>query len=342
MKDIGSILLKRIGLFNFLIVLVSCCSQGCAQNISPNESDLLNKLDSPILIKGNDSIAYRDPLILFEENKFWLFFSIAVNQTDGIKQGDAFWQTAYSTSIDLKNWTDPIPVTPADRSLNFCSPGSIVKHDDEWIMALQTYPTPHGEKFGNDHSRLWLMKSHNLREWGEPELIHFLGPDVSNDSMPRMIDPYLMRDKDNPDRWWCFCKIKQTGVSMSWSDDLKTWHYQGRVDGGENACVIIQDDQYVLYHSPENGIGEKRSSDLYHWRDSGLFVFDQKNWPWAQGRLTAGYVMDGRNIPGIGKYVMVFHGERDKDSFTVQSSIGLVWSDDLVNWDWPGKTKGEN
>ena len=294
---------------------------------------LLDRLESPVLLAGDGQIAYRDPLLLHVENQFWLFFSLATNA-----DGATFWQTAYSKSIDLAHWSVPVTITPRDRTLNFCSPGSIVRQGDEWVLALQTYPTPKGEKYGDDSSRLWTMRSKNLENWEAPELISFLGPDVPREKMPRMIDPCIVPDKDEPGKWWCFAKVKQTGVSMAWSNDLKTWHYEGRVDGGENAGVLVQDGEYVLFHSPENGIGVKRSRDLHHWRDDGLYTLGQRDWLWAHGRITAGYVLDCRAIPGVGRYVMVFHGsgpQNEQTMFGSHASIGIAWSDDLKNWQWP-------
>jgi hypothetical protein len=155
-----------------------------------------------------------------------------------------------------------------------------------------------------------------------------------------MIDPFLLQDKDDPGKWWCF--YKQNGVSMSWSRDLATWTYAGRIKGGENSCVIVDGGEYVLFHSPGNGIGVKRSRDLKEWRDAGLLTLGQKDWPWAKGRLTAGFVLDLRREPRVGKAVMFFHGSGPEDERTMfdnYASLGLAWSTDLATWDWPGKDK---
>ncbi len=293
-------------------------------------------LSSPVLFRGDAHTAYRDPLLLHHAGMFRMFFTLNTHDADG----RPFWQTAYSTSTDLVHWSVPVAFTPRDRRFNYCSPGSIVRHGDEWVLCLQTYPTPGNSTHGDDTSRLWLLRSRDLEHWSEPELIRFLGPEVSEAAMPRMIDPYLMADKDVSGKWWCFCKIKQTGVSLAWSTDLEVWHPAGRAGGGENPCVIVQDGEYVLFHSPGNGIGVKRSSDLQTWRDEGVLTLGQKDWPWAQGRITAGYVLDGRAIPGVGRYVMVFHGsgpEDERTMFHTFASIGIAWSDDLKTWHWPGE-----
>jgi hypothetical protein len=107
--------------------------------------------------------------------------------------------------------------------------------------------------------------------------------------------------------------------------------------------VLVEDGEYVLFHSPRNGIGIKRSRDLEHWRDWGqLITLGQEDWPWAETRLTAGVVLDLREEAAIGKYLMFFHGvgpgkTRTMDNAFARCSIGIAWSDDLIHWDWPGK-----
>lgn len=183
------------------------------------------------------------------------------------------------------------------------------------------------------------MRSKDLVEWDEPELIAVKGPDVAREDMGRMIDPYLIEDKDEPGKWWCF--FKQNGASMSWSNDLKTWTYFGRVDAGENVCLLIEADDYVLFHAPKNGVGIKRSKDFQSWTDHGLLVLGQAEWPWAQGRLTAGHVLDLRVEPAVGKYVMFFHGSSPEGCALQEThghaSLALAWSDDLRAWEWAKK-----
>jgi hypothetical protein len=214
----------------------------------------------------------------------------------------------------------------------------VIRFGDEWVLCLQTYPMPDGEKWGNDQARIYIRRSRDLEHWSAPELLRVKGPDVVDADMGRMIDPFLLQDKDDPGKWWCL--FKQNGVSRAWSRDLKRWHFVGSEVAGENTCVLVDHDEYVLFHSPANGIGVKRSPDLSHWTDQGVLTLGQKNWPWAQGRLTAGFVLDARSIPGIHRYLMVFHGseypERDpRDGFTTHCSIGIAWSSDLIHWTWP-------
>lgn len=289
---------------------------------------------SPIILRGDATTAYRDPAAVYHDGRFHLFFTLVETERDG----RVFSYTAKSTSRDLAHWTGPRRLTPRDQRLNYCSPGNVVRFLGQWVLCLSSYPRPNGEKYGNQDARLWTLRSNNLEQWDKPELLRVKGPDIPFEAMGRMIDPYLVEDKDDPGKWWCF--YKQNGVSMSWSRDLKQWTWFGRTEAGENACILIDGDQYVLFHSPANGLGVKRSTDLRHWRDGGLLTLGQRDWPWAKGRLTAGFVLDLRRTPEIGKYLLFFHGSGPEDERTMfdrHASLGLAWSHDLQSWQWPGK-----
>ena len=294
-----------------------------------------NSIRRPVFLAGDATIAYRDPCGHYHDGVFRVWHT----QVHGEAGGDWVAATGVVESRDLANWTQPRVITPLDRRLNYSSPGNVIRYDGRWVMCLQTYPTPDGGRIGDETARVFAMCSDDLVEWDEPELIAVKGPDVARVDMGRMIDPYLIEDKDEPGKWWCF--YKQNGASMSWSTDLERWTYTGRVDAGENVCLLIEEDDYVLFHSPKNGVGIKRSPDLRNWTDHGLLTLGQADWPWAQGRLTAGHVLDLRDEPAVGKYVMFFHGSSPEGCALQEthghSSLALAWSDDLVAWEWPGK-----
>ena len=330
MRKLGAWVKSRVACF--LLGLVACLNVALAAPVD------LSEIPSPIIFRGNATTAFRDPAVIRHDGCFRLFFTLVRIEEDG----QPYSYLAWSKSRALVQWSDPVLVTPRDRSLNYGSPGNIVRQDDDWVLCLQTYPRPGGEAYGNAASRIWTMRSRDLETWREPELLRVKGPDVSQEQMGRMIDPYLVADKDEPGKWWCF--YKQNGVSMSWSRGLKTWTYAGRTPAGENACVIPDGGEYVLFHSPENGIGVKRSADLKAWRDEGVLTLGQHAWPWAQGRLTAGFVLDLRRDPAVGKALMFFHGsdfpEKDpRGGFDNFASIGLAWSNDLITWAWPKGAK---
>lgn len=300
---------------------------------------LLSDLKSPVIFKGNDSTAYRDPAIIYQNKIFYLFFTLVETEIDG----KIFSYTASSFSCDLKSWSAPRKITPRDQNLNYSSPGNVIEFDNEWILCLQTYPRPNHyatqpTRYGNKDARIFIMRSNDLEQWSTPEILKVKGMDVSVLEMGRMIDPYLLEDKDEVGKIWCF--YKQNGVSMSWSIDLKNWTFAGTTDGGENVCVLIEDNEYILFHSPSNGIGIKKSSDLKHWQSiEKMITLDQEQWNWAKGRITAGTVINLKNVKGIENYIMLFHGSgpltETEGDFDKNSSIGIAWSKDLINWDWP-------
>lgn len=293
----------------------------------------LDDIPSPVLLQGNSRIAYRDPAALYHEGVFRLFFTMTETEPDG----RIYMYTATSESRDMLSWSEPRKLTPRDRSLNYSSPGNVIRYQDRWVMCLQTYPRPNGEKYGDRSSRIWKMESEDLVQWTAPELMLLKGSEVPVEQMGRMIDPYLIEDKDESGKWWCF--YKQNGVSLSYSYDLEKWTYYGHERAGENVCILNERNEYVMFHSPENGIGIMRSLDLKSWtHQQPVLTLGQQEWEWAKGRITAGFVLDCRNVAGIGKFLMFFHGSGPEDEqviFDTHACIGIAWSDDLVEWHWP-------
>jgi hypothetical protein len=302
---------------------------------TPREKVDFSRLTSPIIFRGDHKYGFRDPAAVYHEGIFHLYFTLSEIAADG----GYYNMTACSRSCDLVHWTFPEIMTPRDRDLNFSSPGNIIRFDGRWIICLQTYPTPNLETFGTGDSRIWIMRSDDLKNWSEPELLRVKG-DVPREDMGRMIDPYLLADAQEEGRWWCF--YKQNGVSMSYSYDLKNWTYVGRARAGENVTVIRQGDEYLMFHCPSNGIGVKRSKDPKSWgADTQLLTLGQSQWPWAQGRLTAATVIDLTEEESVRRYIMFFHGS-SKEGLKAhrahgRASLAIAWSDDLTNWTWPGE-----
>ncbi len=299
-------------------------------------------LKSPILLRGDETTAYRDPTAIYHDGVFYVYFTMVRTE----EAGRIYSYTALSRSTNLRDWSEPRIITPKGQTLNYSSPGNVIRYGNEWTMCLQTYPRPDyrrggGVRWADQTARIFIMRSKDLIQWGEPELLRVKGPDVAVQDMGRMIDPYLIEDKNEPGKWWCF--YKQNGVSMSWSEDLRKWTYFGRTGSGENVCVLVAGDEYILIHSPGNGMGVKRSSDLKTWHDVGEpITLGQKHWPWTETRLTAGFVLDLQDDPRVGRYLMFYHGggpgkKKTQDNVDANCSLGIAWSGDLKTWNWPGK-----
>ncbi len=291
----------------------------------------VQNLPGPILLKGDERTAYRDPAVYFHDGRFYLYFTLVETEPDGTP----YLYLAMTVSEDLVHFSPVRKLSPRDRALNFSSPGNVFRAGGEFCLCCQTYCRENGEKYGNRRCRVWLMRSPDLLQWSEPELLRVKGESVPDDEMGRMIDPYLIEDRHVPGRWWCF--YKQDGVSFSHSQDLIHWEYAGRAECGENVSIVYDRGLYHLWHSPHNGIGRMVSFDLVHWRDTGeLITLKQPEWDWARGRLTAGFVLDLRREPGVGKALMFFHGTGPEDEsviFDTHACIGLAWSDDLIHWE---------
>ena len=290
-----------------------------------------SRFEFPVLLRGDAVTAYRDPAVWYEDGVFHLYFTLVETLADGWP----YLQLGEVTSRDLRSFSPVRRLTVRDRSLNYSSPGCVLRVGDERVLCFQSYCREHGEKYGNERSRLYVMRSCDLVAWGEPELLRVKGDGVAESAMGRMIDPYLLSAGG---RHYCF--FKQNGVSCSVSDDLRHWEYLGHVEGGENVCIVRDGDGWLMVHSPANGIGFKRSADLVTWEDEGRTMLGASDWPWAQGRLTAGFVLDLRGCPEVGKALLFFHGTGPEDErvvFDTQACIGLAWSDDLREWSWAGK-----
>jgi len=325
----------RNGLFIGIVVFLLC---GCRGGSAPSQADL-SALRSPILFQGDSVTAYRDPAVLYHEGRFYLFFTHSEIVGDSV-----YSYTAQSESDDLIHWTTPRRITPNLQSRNYSGPGSVVRYGDRWWLCVHSYPRPdytaaQMPRYGDASSRLYLMSSDDLVHWSTPELMRVKGA-IPEDEMGRMIDPYLFRDRDDPDKWWCF--YKQNGISMSYSYDLQNWTWFGNfLTLGESPCVLVENSEYILFNSPMNGIRIKKSRSMQSWADwGGLITLGQRDWRWARGRITAGTVVDLTRVPGVGAFLMFFHGsgpltEREGD-FDRNSSIGVAWSRDLLHWHWPG------
>jgi Glycosyl hydrolases family 43 len=296
------------------------------------------KLTSPILFKGDSVTAYRDPMAILHKSIFYLYFTL----TEIEPTGKIYMYLALSKSKDLVHWSPVQKLTPKDQNLNYSSPGNIIRYKGKWLICLQTYPRPNYTiqqmpRYGTADARLFTMSSTDLENWSAPKILKVKGDTVAIENMGRMIDPYLVEDKSEKGKWWVF--YKQNGASRSFSYDLEHWTYQGHIPAGENICILTERGNYFMFHSPKNGIGIKKSNDLATWQDvETALIFGQKDWLWAKGRITAGYVLNLKIDCKIKRYLMFFHGSgpkiEEEGDFDKNASIGLVWSDDLLHWKW--------
>ena len=282
------------------------------------------------ILVGNARTAYRDPAAVWVGGRCRLFFTLVETEADG----GVHSFVATSESDDLVTWSRPRKLTPKS-DLDYSSPGNVVKDGDDYVLCFQSYPRPGNRddgkvRYADRTARLFTMRTKDFATWTAPELLRVKGPDVAEADMGRMIDPYLVQARNGG--WLCF--YKQNGASFSRSPDLKHWEPVGRTEAGENVCVVEEGGRYLMMHSPKNGLRFKESTDLIHWRDlPDEWTFGQRDWPWAKGRLTAGFLLDGRQIPQVGKWLLFYHGSgprtEDAGDFDRNASIGLAILDKI-------------
>ena len=254
----------------------------------------------PIIFNGNEKIAYRDPACYYYNGEYHLFFTVSEKES-----GYMYNRVGHSVSTDLISFSEPELITVKDCTKNYCSPGNVIKKDDEYLICVTSYPmrVPYSERaYADETARLFFIKTKDFNTFSSPIRIYPKGKEAVNEG--RMIDPYIFQ-KDG--EFLLF--FKQNGVSVSRSADLLEWHFVGAVDGGENACVIEENGRYILIHSPENGIGIKESYDLKTWQDVGVYTLEQDKWEFASGRLTAAFAMRTLGDSPY-QYIVFFHGSR--------------------------------
>lgn len=94
----------------------------------------LAALPSPLLLAGDERHAYRDPAAIYHAGEFHLFYTYnPLPDADG----RVYWFTAVSKSRDLRNWTESRLLTPQDQTLNYSSPGNVIRFADHWVRCLQ-------------------------------------------------------------------------------------------------------------------------------------------------------------------------------------------------------------
>lgn len=291
-----------------------------------------SRLDVEWLFRGDERMAYRDPAAVWVDGVCHLFFTLI--ETDD--QGGVSSYVATAQSSDFKNWSSVRKLTPrTDR--DYSSPGNLVKDGDDWVLCFQSYPRPGNRndgvvRYADKTARLFTMRTCDFKTWTEPELMFVKGPSVSEAEMGRMIDPYLLKVASGG--WMCF--YKQQGASFSRSSDLKEWTFAGRTDAGENVCIVQEDGIYWMMHSPRNGMCFKKSEDLMKWTDvPGNITLNQSRWPWARGRITAGFLLDCSHLRR-GKWGLFFHASgprtESEGDFDRNASIGVVFSSSLDNF----------
>ena len=120
--------LKVIAILAFLAFLPGCNSKRDAADVLPNGGEnIISVLDqnvtSPILLQGNDRIAFRDPSVIYHNGVFYMYHSLVKTE----EQNKIFWYIAMSKSTDsssdrftspaLITLTSPVTAPPIDLAI---------------------------------------------------------------------------------------------------------------------------------------------------------------------------------------------------------------------------------
>ena len=315
-----------------------------------------SKIKNPLIQQGSHKIAYCDPSIHFHDNVFRVFFS----KVELLTSQEIIIQLAVTESTDLLNWSSPQILSNKNHPMT--NPGNIIRYKKDWVMTCNNYHLEKNQLNSDEMVLPWITRSTDLINWSKPEVMLLKSPNLEANFMGNCSSPCLVKDISDPEKWWCFFnhgglsinhnhnspyrnRIKDSrytelySLNLSYSYDLVEWNYWNTVNGQENYCVMTDQENYILVDSPSNGIGMKMSSDLIHWHQIGLYTLGQRQWEWANGRITSAHIINLKNYDKVGKYLMVFNGCTQEglalNVFHGQASVGLAWSDDLSNWYWP-------
>ena len=325
--------------------------------VFPTVVNLSSIPDARIFI-GSATHAFRDPAAFYYDGTFYLYYSYTT-----VQSGSAYWQTAWSKSTNLIDWSSPVTFTPQDLTKNYCSPGCVVWDGKQFVLCLQTYPTNGGlSSFGDSTSNIYYMTSTDLENWlplqpavssaaNPPPPLPGLLVNGPGKALTRTIDSYLFADKDVPAKWWCFYKQNGNLIKSYSTDGFQTWTPSGAIGiPGENSCVIVDinpvslQPEYALMYSLSTGMQVARSATLANWTPDPKPILLNPNWKWTSGRLSGGVLLDMRNDPGVGQALMFFHGSSHTEAnggFTQNVNLGLAWSTDLQTWSYPPVPAGQ-
>ncbi len=287
----------------------------------------LTCIKNAVILPQTECCAYRDPAVFYDKGTFYLYCSVVEYENE-----TSYFRIGLSKSTDLVNWSKAEYLTPRDKTKEYSSPGNLFQHNGAYYLCMQTYCRENGEFYGNEKSRVFTMKTTDFEHFDAPVLLKVKGDDVSEEKMGRMIDPYLVRDIDEPEKIWCF--YKQNGVSYSYSYDMEHWHYVGSTSCGENVCVLERENAYVVIHSPENGIGFLKSKDLVSFEQALPTTYlAQSSCPWAKDRITAGFALDLKKATGQEGYLMFYHGDDDwNKKHPFGGSVAIAYTKDFVDY----------
>ena len=149
----------------------------------------LSAISNPVISRGANEAA-RDMALFYEGGTLYCFYSSVTKDQQRYQ-----WCLEVTETTDCVNWSPPRRLTTSE--LNFSSPGNIIRHQNEYVMCVQSYPSERGVGCGSEAARLWLMRSKDLISWDEPKPMRPEGCQANWTESHRQIEPYLWNLKED-------------------------------------------------------------------------------------------------------------------------------------------------
>ena len=159
----------------------------------------LSKVKGPVILAGDDRFGYRDPAAFYHDGVFYLYFTMVEKE-----EQEQYFTIGMSKSRDLVNWSEPVSLTERDKRKEYSSPGNLLEYNGKYYLCMQTYCRENKELYGNERCRIYMMETEDFEHFGEPVLLRVKGDEVPEAEMGRMIDPFFLRDREDPEKIWVF------------------------------------------------------------------------------------------------------------------------------------------
>ena len=129
-----------------------------------------NNIKNPFLVP--QGVGVRDAAIHWHDGVLHCFYTASYRG-----EGTIVSHIEHVCSRDLITWAR-CPDVVADPPV-FWSVGNVIRAQGAWILCMQDYRIPPGEKFAGDDARLWITRSADLMTWQPPVSINPGGAQVN-------------------------------------------------------------------------------------------------------------------------------------------------------------------
>lgn len=189
---------------------------------------------TPLILKQTEKLGFRDPAACYHKGTICLYFTMVHQEKRG-----QYFSIGMCKSTDLIHWNEPVELTGKELKEECFGPGNLFFHAGIWYLCMQIRCRENGERADGKsgrRGRICIMRTGGLEHFEEPVPLEITGEDVSAEEMADRSDPYLFRNKDDPEIIWYLYRMNNERL-LARSEDLKKWTCVGSVPYEENACV---------------------------------------------------------------------------------------------------------